>query len=66
MVLGGSLATSGPPWSGDRVPRLQESIDTTSSTGKLVFPVFATLAEFERDILRERTKTGAGRSLHYG
>jgi DNA invertase Pin-like site-specific DNA recombinase len=37
---------------------LQESIDTTSSTGKLVFPVFATLAEFERDIIRERTEAG--------
>ena len=34
---------------------LQESIDTTTSGGKLVFHVFAALAEFERDITRERT-----------
>ncbi len=37
---------------------LQESIDTTTSGGKLVFHVFATLAEFERDIIRERTQAG--------
>ena len=37
---------------------LKESIDTTTSTGKLVFHVFAALAEFERDIIRERTAAG--------
>ena len=37
---------------------LQESIDTTTSGGKLVFHVFAALAEFERDIIRERTQAG--------
>jgi len=37
---------------------LQESIDTTTSGGKLVFHVFAALAEFERDIIRERTTAG--------
>ena len=37
---------------------LQESIDTTTSGGKLVFHVFAALAEFERDIIRERTGAG--------
>jgi DNA invertase Pin-like site-specific DNA recombinase len=37
---------------------LQESIDTTTSGGKLVFHVFAALAEFERDIIRERTLAG--------
>jgi DNA invertase Pin-like site-specific DNA recombinase len=37
---------------------LQESIDTTTSTGKLVVHVFALLAEFERDLIRERTKAG--------
>jgi len=39
---------------------LQESIDTTTSGGKLVFHVFAALAEFERDIIRERTQAGFG------
>ncbi len=33
---------------------LQETIDTTSPGGWLVFHVFAALAEFERDLIRER------------
>jgi DNA invertase Pin-like site-specific DNA recombinase len=37
---------------------LQESIDTTTSGGKLIFHIFAALAEFERDIIRERTNAG--------
>jgi len=37
---------------------LQENIDTTTSGGKLVFHLFAALAEFERDIIRERTHAG--------
>ncbi len=37
---------------------LSESIDTTTSAGKLIFHVFAALAEFERDLIRERTKSG--------
>lgn len=37
---------------------LQESIDTTTSTGKLVFHMFAALAEFERNLIRERTQAG--------
>src|SRR5262249_7468620 len=37
---------------------LQESIDTTTSGGKLIFHVFGALAEFERDLLRERTQAG--------
>jgi DNA invertase Pin-like site-specific DNA recombinase len=31
------------------------SIDTTTSTGKLMFGIFASLAEFERDLISERT-----------
>ena len=34
------------------------SIDTTTSAGKLVFGIFASLAEFERDLISERTKAG--------
>ena len=34
------------------------SIDTTTPTGKLVFGIFAALAEFERDLIVERTKAG--------
>ena len=37
---------------------LQESLDTTTSGGRLVFHVFGALAEFERDIIRERTNAG--------
>lgn len=37
---------------------LKENIDTTSSTGKLIFHIFGALAEFERDVIVERTKAG--------
>lgn len=45
-------------------------IDTTTRNGKLLFNLFATLAEFERDLIRERTKAGlesaAARGRHGG
>jgi DNA invertase Pin-like site-specific DNA recombinase len=37
---------------------LQEQLDTATSGGKLVFHVFGALAEFERDLIRERTMAG--------
>lgn len=37
---------------------LQEQIDTTTSGGNLIFHIFASLAEFERDLIRERTNAG--------
>ncbi len=37
---------------------LQEHLDTTTSGGKLIFHLFASLAEFERDLIRERTHAG--------
>ena len=37
---------------------LTESIDTSSPAGRLVFHTFGALAEFERDLIRERTKAG--------
>lgn len=37
---------------------LTEKIDTVSPTGKLVFHVFGALAEFERNLIRERTMAG--------
>ena len=37
---------------------VQESIDTSTSTGKLIFHIFASLAEFERNLIIERTKAG--------
>lgn len=37
---------------------LTERIETMSATGKLIFHVFASLAEFERNLLLERTEAG--------
>lgn len=37
---------------------LQEHFDTTTSSGKLMFHMFGALAEFERDLIRERTQAG--------
>jgi DNA invertase Pin-like site-specific DNA recombinase len=37
---------------------LTENIDTTSPGGKLIFHIFGSLAEFERDLIRERTLAG--------
>jgi DNA invertase Pin-like site-specific DNA recombinase len=37
---------------------LKEALDTTSSGGRLVFHMFGALAEFERDLTRERTRAG--------
>lgn len=37
---------------------LTESIDTTTSGGKLIFHIFGALAEFERNLIRERTNAG--------
>lgn len=37
---------------------ITESIDTTTPGGKLVFHLFCALAEFERDLVRERTRAG--------
>ena len=37
---------------------LTESIDTTTPTGKLIFHIFGSLAEFERNLIQERTIAG--------
>ena len=37
---------------------IQEAMDTLSSGGKLIFHVFGALAEFERNLIRERTQAG--------
>ena len=37
---------------------LKESIDTTSSTGKLLFTLMSALAQFERDVIADRTREG--------
>ena len=44
---------------------LHDHLDTTTAQGRLMFNLFASLAEFERDLIRERTKAGltAARAL---
>ena len=37
---------------------LEEKIDTSSATGKLIFHVFGAIAHFERRLISERTKDG--------
>jgi DNA invertase Pin-like site-specific DNA recombinase len=37
---------------------LQESIDTTTATGRLIFHIFAAMSEFERNLISERTRAG--------
>lgn len=37
---------------------ITENIDTTTSGGKLIFHIFGALAEFERDIIKDRTNAG--------
>ena len=37
---------------------INDPIDTTTPHGKLIFNIFSSLAEFERDVIRERTKAG--------
>lgn len=44
---------------GANIKSLKETwLDTTTSSGKLMFPIFAGINEFERDIISERTKQG--------
>jgi DNA invertase Pin-like site-specific DNA recombinase len=40
------------------LPGKGAEIDTTTASGRMVFGIFATLAEFERDLIRERTMAG--------
>lgn len=37
---------------------LKEAIDTTTSTGKLLFTLMSTIAQFERDVIADRTREG--------
>lgn len=37
---------------------LHESVDTSTPNGRLVFGIFASIAEFERELIRERVKSG--------
>ena len=44
----------------------ESTIDTTSAAGRLVFQIFAVVAEFERSRLRERTKEGLAHARAHG
>ncbi len=44
----------------------QQAIDTTTPSGKLMFGVFSSFAEFERDLIRERIKLGVERARKEG
>jgi DNA invertase Pin-like site-specific DNA recombinase len=45
---------------------LHEAIDTTTAAGKLTFHLFAALAEFEADLVRERTRAGLAAARRQG
>ncbi len=45
---------------------LTENIDTTSAGGRLIFHIFASLSEFERSLIRERTLAGLAASRARG
>ena len=45
---------------------LTESIDTTTAQGLLVFHMFSALAEFERSLIRERTRAGLAAAKRQG
>ena len=43
---------------GIELKSIKENIDTTTPTGKLMFHIIGAMAEFERDVIRERTTAG--------
>lgn len=43
-----------------------QDIDTTTPNGKLLFHIFGAVAEFERDLIRERTKMGLKKAKNVG
>ncbi len=44
--------------SGVEFKSLQENIDTTTASGKLFLQIFGALAEFEKELIKERTLAG--------
>lgn len=45
---------------------LNDPVDTTTAQGRLVFRIFASLAEFEREVIRERTLAGLASARRRG
>jgi DNA invertase Pin-like site-specific DNA recombinase len=58
------LRESHHPWRG--FISLTEKIDTTTPGGKLIFHLMGALAEFERDLIRERTTAGLAAARERG
>ncbi|USC18464.1 recombinase family protein [Rhodococcus sp. 11-3] len=52
------LGKDGKPLKGKQLVSLIDGIDTTTPMGKMMFHVVGAVAEFERDLIRERTKVG--------
>lgn len=51
---------------GAELQSLTEAVDTTTPGGRLVFHRFGALAEFERDLVRERTRAGLSAAASRG
>jgi len=45
---------------------LSQNIDTSTSTGRLLYNVLASVAEFEADLIRDRVNAGIARAMKYG
>ena len=54
----GHVGISHQPFQGIGFRSLTEAIDTPTAGGRLVFQIFGSLAEFERQVIRERTMAG--------
>lgn len=52
--------------SGAQLASISENIDTTSAAGRMFFRIMAVLAEFESDLVSERTPTSSASSLANG
>ena len=51
---------------GVSIQSLKDNIDTSSTSGKLMMHIFASLAEFERDLIVERTQAGRKAAMAKG